>query len=83
MVTVKLKAFSIFSDIFGREEILNIDGRISVKDLIDHLKKNNKIFAETIKQIPVIILVNGKSVSEEYVLKENDEVAIIPPASGG
>ncbi len=45
------------------------------------LKKNlAKIFE---KENPIIILVNGKREKPDYLLKENDEVTIIPPVSGG
>lgn len=83
MVIIRLKAFSIFSDILGQENILKLEDKTSVKQLVEYLKRNNKQFENMIKQVPAIVLVNGRLVSQEYELKNNDEVAIIPPASGG
>jgi len=36
-----------------------------------------------LNKIEYILLVNGKRVDKKYILHSGDEVAILPPASGG
>jgi len=84
-MNIKIKAFSVFTDILGKELILEIPGRetISLEDLIDLLTKKYSELSKLLNKIEYILLVNGKRVDKKYILHSGDEVAILPPASGG
>ncbi|MCD6196570.1 MAG: MoaD family protein [Staphylothermus sp.] len=84
-MNIRVKAFSVFTDILGKELILEIPGRetISLEDLIDLLTKKYSELSKLLNKIEYILLVNGKRVDKKYILHSGDEVAILPPASGG
>ncbi len=78
---VNLLAFGIAKDILGfsQEEFTTSD-KASVGDLKLGLSKN---FPDFKKLAKFDIAVNQEYRNEDYQLQENDEVAIIPPVSGG
>ncbi len=84
-MNIRVKAFSVFTDVLGKELILEIPGRetISLDELIDLLTKKYSELSRLLDKIEYILLVNGKRVDEKYTLHNGDEVAILPPASGG
>ncbi|MCE7862519.1 MAG: MoaD/ThiS family protein [Bacteroidetes bacterium CHB5] len=79
-MNLKIKAFGISRDILGGREVhLVLNGK-SVGDLrhqlyttYPDLKKLNSLF----------IAINLEYAADELVLTEKDEVALIPPVSGG
>ncbi|MCD6300782.1 MAG: MoaD/ThiS family protein [Staphylothermus sp.] len=82
---IKVKAFSVFTDILGKELVLEISDRenISLSEFIDLLAKKYSGLSKLLETIEYVILVNGERVEEEHLLRDGDEVAILPPASGG
>ncbi len=84
-MNIRVKAFSVFTDVLGKELVLEIPGRetISLDELIDLLTKKYSELSKLLDKIEYILLVNGKRVDEKYILRNGDEVAILPPASGG
>jgi len=81
---IKIRFFSIYRDIIGKEQIvLESSDAIAIDSLIDELidmyPRLKKIFSE----IKPLILVNGSIVDETYVVSDDAEIAIIPPVSGG
>lgn len=86
---MKIKFFGILRD-FAETESTDIELResVKVKELLNFLSSRLKWFSEFLKRveeanISIIILVNDRIVSEEYLLKEGDEVTLLPPAAGG
>ncbi|MRX65660.1 MoaD/ThiS family protein [Maribacter luteus] len=75
--------FGITKDIVGKSSLnvsdLNQKPR-SVGELISSL---NAAYPEFTKLSSFAVAVNGEYASQEVDLKENDEIAIIPPVSGG
>lgn len=74
--------FGIAKDIVGTQE-LNLEKALNiktVKELTDFLK--NK-YPEFQKLRSMAIAVNSNYAEMETVLTESDEIAIIPPVSGG
>jgi molybdopterin converting factor subunit 1 len=78
---VKILAFGIAEDIF-RSPVIEEDlpQNSSVKGLVEHLKKR---FPKLNELASFLIAVNNEYASPEYLIKEKDEIAIIPPVSGG
>ena len=56
------------------------EGCLACAELLAHLRSE---FPSLPSSAPVLIAVNSEYVSEEAVLQDGDEVAFIPPVSGG
>ncbi len=75
--------FGIAKDIVGK----------SVLDLSDYMEKPNSVgelillmnhsYPEFSKLSSIAVAVNGEYASNDVTLQSNDEIAIIPPVSGG
>jgi sulfur-carrier protein len=79
-VKIKLKTFGITRDILGgKEVILEVDGK-SVADLRQHLQKH---YPKVIELRSLFIAVNQNYAADTQELSETDEIALIPPVSGG
>ena len=86
---IKVRLFSILKDYAGVDHVeLDVREDVSVKDIINMLLKKlpglRKAF-EVVReeQVNVIVLVNGEPVDLNRVVRDGDEVALVPPASGG
>jgi MoaD family protein len=79
---IRVKFFASYRDITGRsEEILDLSEGASVSALLGLLReKYPKIGSLT---DTIIASVNKRYAKEDVVLKEGDEVALLPPVSGG
>jgi molybdopterin converting factor subunit 1 len=76
---VKLRLFAYLRETLGLEEEIDIREGEKVSDLWNRFK--HKIPGN--KNFRVLFAVNGEYVEEDRELKEGDEVAFIPPVSGG
>lgn len=76
---VKLRLFAYLRETLGLEEEIDIREGEKVSDLWNRFK--HKIPGN--KNFRVLLAVNGEYVEEDRELKEGDEVAFIPPVSGG
>jgi len=79
-MNVNVLAFGIAKDIFGQSSIiLDIDGSTTA-DLKNLLEQRYP----RLKQLTsYMVAVNNEYALDEGVLTEHDEIAIIPPVSGG
>lgn len=79
---LKLKYFSALRDITGKvSEELEVSGDLTLGDLVKwFFEKYPKALAY---KDDVIFLVNGRNATESYLLRDGDEVAVMPPVSGG
>ena len=82
---VRVKYFSILRDYTGRvEEEIELPDNAKLVDLLAKISEKYPELAElSDDNIPAIALVNGKYVKLDYKLRDGDEVALMPPASGG
>ncbi|MBI2486921.1 MAG: molybdopterin converting factor subunit 1 [Deltaproteobacteria bacterium] len=79
-MSVKLKLFAYLRETLGiKGEEIEIEEGTKVSQLWSLFK--DKIPAN--KNFRILFAVNGEYVEEERELKEGDEVAFIPPVSGG
>ncbi len=78
---VAVRFFAMFRERAGvaHTEVEMPDGS-SPAQLLEHLRSQ---FPSLPSESPVLMAVNSEYVSEEAVLQEGDEVAFIPPVSGG
>lgn len=80
VLNMKLKIFGAARDIMGGREIfLEVDGQ-QVSQLREALLKNYPKLKELNS---LLIAVNQKYAHDDVFVTESDEIAIIPPVSGG
>lgn len=78
---INIKLFGITREIVGKMSLeTDLQENISVGELLQTLKKS---YPELEKLTSLMIAVNSEYVNEKAVLQVNDEVALIPPVSGG
>ena len=81
-MTIQVKAFGIARDIFSKDEMdfSLSSGQSTVQDLKEALVS---AYPEFKKLTKFSIAVNQEYRDDNYQIKDNDEVVIIPPVSGG
>ena len=78
---MKILAFGIVKDIFNNSMI---DVTLESESTIDILKKELEAKYPRLGQLgSYMIAVNNEYASDDDVIHANDEIAIIPPVSGG
>ncbi|OGL41099.1 MAG: molybdopterin converting factor subunit 1 [Candidatus Schekmanbacteria bacterium RIFCSPHIGHO2_02_FULL_38_11] len=79
---VKIKFFAALREGIGKSEIeINIPSGSRLNGLIERLEKEYKAIAEF--KTSIAYSINMEYVRGDEVLKEGDEIALIPPVSGG
>jgi molybdopterin synthase sulfur carrier subunit len=80
-MNIKILCFGITRDIIGQFEYMtSLENPATVADLKQYLSANFPTFA-TLKSLRVAI--NSEYAEDTATLKENDEIVLIPPVSGG
>ncbi len=78
---LNILVFGITKDIFGAsEKELEVHDNIKVKELKDILEND---FPQLLKLKSYFIAVNEEYAEDEQVIATTDEIAVIPPVSGG
>jgi molybdopterin converting factor subunit 1 len=78
---LKIALFGIAKEIVGRSELeLTTADAQSVAGLMDQLRQQYPALRELTS---FAVAVNSEYAAEDYRLHENDEIALIPPVSGG
>jgi molybdopterin synthase sulfur carrier subunit len=78
---IKVLCFGITKELLGGFEIeINLAEGATVLDLKNHLNQTNPQLS---KLNSLRIALNEEYAEEHQVLKENDEIVLIPPVSGG
>lgn len=78
---LNILAFGITKDIFGAsEKELEVHDNIKVKELKDILEND---FPQLLKLKSYFIAVNEEYAEDDKVIAAMDEIAVIPPVSGG
>jgi molybdopterin converting factor subunit 1 len=81
-VKIEVLFFAILRERAGRErEILDVSAAITAADLMDQLVRLHPSLAGLEGRVQ--LAVNRQMVPRSHVLRDNDEVALIPPVSGG
>lgn len=79
---VRVLLFGMLKDIFGRgEDALELSSGATIADLLDHYRQLAPAQGNVFKSLA--LAVNQQYASSSQVLHEGDEVAILPPVSGG
>ena len=81
MKTVKIKAFGITRDILGAREVeVQLEEGRTVGDLKSHLAR---AYPDVLALKSLFVAVNNEYADDSVILGDTDEVALIPPVSGG
>ncbi|MBI5745964.1 MAG: MoaD/ThiS family protein, partial [Nitrospirae bacterium] len=82
MVTIRL--FATLRNIVGKDQIeLEIKGESKFKDFVSDLKIKFPQVVDMIDKKRVLVSVNQELMDENTIIKDGDEIAIMPPFSGG
>ena len=85
-ITLKVKPFAILNDIIGAQQItLKIPQKQEKKITVAELRKRIlELYPEiSAHRIAMGIAVNAKMVNDRSVINDSDEIALLPPISGG
>ena len=79
---IKVKLFGISTEIVGKSEMTLL---VPVGTTVGNLKKKiTKMYPSLdVTNIPFVFAVNHRVVSEDVQVTHRDEIAILPPVSGG
>ena len=78
---IDILAFGIAKDILGLSETtMSLEKSLSISELKSKLSEK---FPEFEKLRSFSLAVNQEYQEDDFMIKENDEIAIIPPVSGG
>ena len=79
---VRVKVFAVLKDMLERAELeLELPPGASCSDVVDRLGKQFEFLTPTLRRC--LVAVNGEYAAGDAFLTEGDEVAVLPPASGG
>jgi sulfur-carrier protein len=82
MITIKYFA-SLKSIAEKEEDSLDIESPISIDQLSDIISKTAPKMGAVIREKKVMISVNQEMASTDTIIHDGDEVAFLPPFSGG
>jgi molybdopterin converting factor subunit 1 len=81
---ITLKYFASLRDIAEKEEdSLDIENPITIDQLSDIISKTAPKMGAMIREKKVMISVNQEMASADTIIHDGDEVAFLPPFSGG
>ena len=81
---ITLKYFASLKSIAEKEEDhLDIENPITIDQLSDIISKTTPKMGELIREKKVLISVNQEMASVDTIIHDGDEVAFLPPFSGG
>lgn len=86
---VKVKYLMWFRDLAGIDfEEVQINGELTLAELIELIKERRRELRKFLdsafsEENPTIILINGTKKNSNYVVKDGDEVVLLPSVSGG
>ena len=81
---ITLKYFASLRDIAEKEEdSLDIENPITIDQLSDIITKTTPKMGAIIRDKKVMISVNEEMASADTIIHDGDEVAFLPPFSGG
>jgi len=82
MVTVRF--FALLKEMAGKEELeFPLKGEMFLKDFMDRLKDTMPEIVEMARKRRVLVSVNQEFATMDTIIKDGDEIALLPPFSGG
>lgn len=82
MIEIRVRLFALLKELFGKEEFwLSLSRDASCREALIHLKDQFG-FPEAILE-SCMVAVNGAYTERNALLQAGDELAVLPPVSGG
>ncbi len=82
-MTIDVIMFGIAQEIFG-EKLVEVESSDPKKFTVANLKSLMEVDKPALKELgSYMIAVNNEYADDDLIIKEADEVALIPPVSGG
>jgi MoaE-MoaD fusion protein len=80
----RVRLFAVLRERAGSDSVeVDLDAGATVADALRSLAEQHRSLAATIDQLPLVVAVNYEYARPETVLAAGDEVALVPPVSGG
>lgn len=81
----RLLFFGKLGDLAGKREIERMlpDGVATIAALIDAISKDDAMLASGLRDKSIRYVINEKVESGDAAISDNDEIAFLPPVSGG
>ncbi len=83
-MTVKVRFFAVLKSLVGKSELsLDVEKGISFGQILGKLKVDFPALDKIMKEGKILVSVNQDVVGADYLLKDGDEIAFLPPFAGG
>jgi molybdopterin converting factor subunit 1 len=83
-MVLQVRLFAILRERAGRDNLeIEVAEGATVAEALRALGEENEPLGAALEAMPVVMAVNRSYVGEDAVLSEGDELALIPPVSGG
>jgi len=81
---IKIAFFGALGDIMGRERMIDFDGKpATIRAIVETLCAGNDGLGAAIGRMRIKAALNDRIVSLEENVSDGDEIALLPPFSGG
>ncbi len=81
---VKVKFLALIADITGvNEDYVEVSLPIKLSDFKEIIYSKYPELRELEKRFPIVVLINGAKAGPGQIINDGDEVAFMPPVSGG
>lgn len=82
MITIRF--FAMLKGKVGEEETkLPIPGPLTLEELMGLIKREFPMIAEYVEKRSIMVSVNQEFATSSTIIRDGDEVALLPPFSGG
>jgi len=83
LVKVRVKFFSLYSDVVGEELVLEFNNSFTIGEFLKYISEKYPKLKELFEEVEPLILVNGVLRDSNYMVDSDVEIAVLPPVSGG
>lgn len=81
---VNIRFFAVMKKLCGREYLeVKIDGPTTLRDILNKVEQEIPKIREIIKDGRSLISINQEMANEDSVVRNGDEIALLPPFAGG
>ena len=81
---VNVKFFAVLKHLVGKDELsMDVEKGTSLEKLLEKLINDFPSLKEGLQEGKILVSVNQEVVEKGYLIKDGDEIAILPPFAGG
>lgn len=83
-MTVNVRFFAVLKGLVGKSELsLDVEKGSSFGQILGKLKTDFPALDKIMREGKILVSVNQDVVGDEYLLRDGDEIAFLPPFAGG